>query len=149
MLVRSENRWLYRDVTRQTQNYSVWSAFELMLPLWWWPAHLSRDNLGGSATSLISLRDLQPISAKGFVNRFYLVLQNSKIQPVAEPPKLSRLKCADHHHKGNISSNALQTEQFLVCRVTSRYNHRFSDRKAYPARRRVQRYYNHNFTTHA
>ena len=30
--------------------------------------------------------------------------------PVAEPPKLSRLKCAGHHHKGNISSNALQTE---------------------------------------
>ena len=50
MLVRSENRWLYRDVTRQTKNCSVWSAFESMLPLWWWPAHLSRDNSGGSAT---------------------------------------------------------------------------------------------------
>ena len=50
MLVRSENRWLYRDVTRQTKNCSVWSAFKLMLPLWWWFAHLSRDNLGGSAT---------------------------------------------------------------------------------------------------
>ena len=49
-----------------------------------------------------------------------------------EPPKLSRLKCAGHHHKGNISSNALQTEQFLVCRVTSRYNHRFSDRTSIP-----------------
>ena len=35
---------------------------------------------------------------------------------VAEPPKLSRLKCAGHHHKGNTDSNALQTEQFLVCR---------------------------------
>ena len=34
--------------------------------------------------------------------------------------------------KGNISSNALQTEQFLVCRVTSRYNHRFSDRTSIP-----------------
>ena len=32
---------------------------------------------------------------------------------VAEPPKLSRLKCAGHHHKGNISLNALQTGQFL------------------------------------
>jgi len=51
---------------------------------------------------------------------------------VAEPPKLSRLKCAGHHHKGNTSSNALQTEQFLVCRVTSRYNHRFSDRTSIP-----------------
>ena len=51
---------------------------------------------------------------------------------VAEPPKLSRLKCAGHHHKGNISSNALQTEQFWVCRVTSRYNHRFSDRTSIP-----------------
>ena len=51
---------------------------------------------------------------------------------VAEPPKLSRLKCADHHHKGNISSNALQTEQFWVCRVTSRYNHRFLDRTSIP-----------------
>ena len=50
MLVRSKNRWLYRDVTRQTKNCSVWSAFELVLPLWWWPAHLSRDNSGGSAT---------------------------------------------------------------------------------------------------
>ena len=50
MLVRSENRWLYRDVTRQTKNCSVWSAFELVLPLWWWPAHLSRDNSVGSAT---------------------------------------------------------------------------------------------------
>ena len=47
---------------------------------------------------------------------------------MAEPPELSRLKCAGHHHKGNTGSNALQTEQFLVCRVTSRYNHRFSDR---------------------
>ena len=51
---------------------------------------------------------------------------------VAEPPELSRLKCASHHPKGNTSSNALQTEQFLVCRVTSRYNHRFSDRTSIP-----------------
>ena len=51
---------------------------------------------------------------------------------VAEPPELSRLKCAGYHHKGNTSSNALQTEQFLVCRVTSRYNHRFSDRTSIP-----------------
>src|SRR6185503_10461792 len=51
---------------------------------------------------------------------------------VAEPPKLSRLKCACHHHKSNISSNALQTEQFLVCRVTSQYNHRLSDRTSIP-----------------
>ena len=38
----------------------------------------------------------------------------SRIRPqgpgVAEPPKLARLKCAGHHYKGNISSNALQTE---------------------------------------
>src|SRR6185503_12905076 len=52
--------------------------------------------------------------------------------PVAEPPKLSRLKCVNHHHKGNIDTNVLQTEQFLVCRVTSRYNHRFSDRTSIP-----------------
>ena len=51
---------------------------------------------------------------------------------VAEPPELSRLKCAGHHHKGNTGSNALQMEQFLVCRVTSRYNHRFSDRTSIP-----------------
>ena len=51
MLVRSENRWLYRDVTRRTKNCSVWSAFELVLPLWWWPTHLSRHNSGGSATA--------------------------------------------------------------------------------------------------
>src|SRR6185312_6486025 len=49
-----------------------------------------------------------------------------------EPHELSRLKCAGHHHKGNTGSNALQTEQFLVCRVTSRYNHRFSDRTSIP-----------------
>ena len=54
------------------------------------------------------------------------------IADVAEPPELSRLKCAGHHHKGKTSSNALQTEQFLVCRVTSRYNHRFSDRTSIP-----------------
>ena len=53
-------------------------------------------------------------------------------QAVAEPPELSRLKCAGHHHKGNTSSNALQTEQLLVYRVTSRYNHRFSDRTSIP-----------------
>ena len=51
---------------------------------------------------------------------------------VAEPHELSRLKCAGHHHKGNTGSNALQTEQSLVCRVTSRYNHRFSDRTSIP-----------------
>src|SRR6185295_2983964 len=51
---------------------------------------------------------------------------------VAEPPELSRFKCAGHHHKGNTGSNALQMEQFLVCRVTSRYNHRFSDRTSIP-----------------
>ena len=51
---------------------------------------------------------------------------------VAEPPELSRLKCVGRHHKGNTSSNTLQTEQFLVCRVTSRYNHRFSDRTSIP-----------------
>ena len=38
---------------------------------------------------------------------------------VAEPPELSRLKCAGHHHKGNTSSYAFQMEQLLVCRVTS------------------------------
>src|SRR6185503_10247246 len=57
---------------------------------------------------------------------------NARILCVAEPPELSRLKCAGHHHKGNTSSNALQTEQFLVCRVTSRYNHRFSDQTSIP-----------------
>ena len=51
---------------------------------------------------------------------------------MAEPTELSRLKCAGHHHNGNTGSNALQTEQFLVCRVTSRYNHRFSDRTSIP-----------------
>src|SRR6185369_4316167 len=54
------------------------------------------------------------------------------IPAVAEPPELSRLKCVGHHHKGNTGSNTLQTEQFLVCRVTSRYNHRFSDRTSIP-----------------
>ena len=52
--------------------------------------------------------------------------------PVAEPPELSQLKCAGHHHKGNTDTNALQTEQFLVCRVTSRYSHRFSDQTSIP-----------------
>jgi len=56
----------------------------------------------------------------------------SDAEDAAEPPKLSRLKCAGHHHKGNISSNARQTEQFWVCRVTSRYNHRSSDRTSIP-----------------
>ena len=42
----------------------------------------------------------------------------------ARPPELSRLKCVGYHPKDNTGSNALQTEQFLVCRVTSRYNHR-------------------------
>ena len=51
---------------------------------------------------------------------------------MAEPPELSRVKCAGHHHKGNTDSNALQTEQFLVCRVTSRYNHWISDRTSIP-----------------
>ena len=62
------------------------------------------------------------------------LLQSPRFEPlcVAEPPKLSRLKCAGHHHKGNTSSNALQTEQSLVCRVTSRYSHRFSDRTSIP-----------------
>ena len=44
MIVQSENWWLYRDVTRQTNNCSVWSAFESVLTLWWWIAHLRRDN---------------------------------------------------------------------------------------------------------
>ena len=65
-------------------------------------------------------------------NRMYSRAQASPRVPVAEPPELSRLKCADHHHKGNTGSNALQTEQSLVCRVTSRYNHRFSDRTSIP-----------------
>ena len=33
---------------------------------------------------------------------------------VAEPPELSRLKCAGHHDKGNTDSNTLQTEQFFI-----------------------------------
>ena len=60
------------------------------------------------------------------------ILRQNRKGFVAEPPKLSRLKCASHHHKGNISLNSPQTEQFLVCRVTSRYNHRFSDRTSIP-----------------
>ena len=58
--------------------------------------------------------------------------RTSFAQSVAEPPELCRLKCVGHHHKGNTGSNALQTEQFLVCRVTSRYNHRISDRTSIP-----------------
>ena len=57
---------------------------------------------------------------------------HSQVLFVAEPPELSRLKCTGHHHKGNTDSNALQMEQFLVCRVTSQYNHRFSDRTSIP-----------------
>ena len=51
---------------------------------------------------------------------------------MAELPELFWLKCAGHYHKGNTDTNALQTEQFLVCRVTSRYNHRFSNRTSIP-----------------
>ena len=47
-------------------------------------------------------------------------MNSAALAAVAEPPELSRLKCAGHHHKGNTDTNALQTEQFLVCRVTSR-----------------------------
>ena len=66
---------------------------------------------------------------RSFLSMLYLrSASNHLLIIVAEPPELSRLKCAGHHHKGNTSSKALQTEQFLVCRVTSRYNHRFSDR---------------------
>ena len=57
MLVRSDNRWLYWDIIRQTKNCSVWSAFVSVLPLWWWPAHLSRDNSGGSATPTLGPAD--------------------------------------------------------------------------------------------
>ena len=67
------------------------------------------------------------------------------IPAVAEPPELSRLKCIGHHHKGNTGSNALQTEQFLVCRVTPDTTTGSRIEQAYPARRRVQRYYNHKF----
>ena len=52
--------------------------------------------------------------------KFCLMSLSGDTKTVAEPPELSRLKCADHHPKGNNGSNALQTEQFLVCRVTSR-----------------------------
>jgi hypothetical protein len=51
---------------------------------------------------------------------------------MAEPPELSRLKRAGHHHKDNTGSNALQMEQILICQVTSWYNHRFSDRTSIP-----------------
>ena len=54
------------------------------------------------------------------------------ILAVAEPPELSQLKCTGHHHKGNTDTNTLQTEQFLICQVTSWYNHRFSDRTSIP-----------------
>ena len=60
MLVRSEIRWLYRDVTRQTKNCSVWSVFESVLPLWWGPAHLSQDSSGGSATPGMLCTEEQP-----------------------------------------------------------------------------------------
>ena len=69
--------------------------------------------------------DLISRSAQGDVCSKYYILAAIN---VVEPPKLSRLKYAGHHHKGNTDSNTLQMEQFLVCQVTSRYNHRFSDR---------------------
>ena len=59
-------------------------------------------------------------------------LCSALIPAVAVPPKLIWLKCANHHPKGNPGYHALQTEQLLVCRVTSRYNHRFSDRTNIP-----------------
>ena len=67
------------------------------------------------------------------------------VPAVAEPPELFRLKCAGHHHKGNTHSNALQTEQFLVCRVTSRYNHWFSDRTSIPRTMASPEIFNHKF----
>ena len=69
----------------------------------------------------------------------------SEFETVVEPPELSRLKCAGHHQKGNTGSNALQTEQFLVCRVTSRYNHRISDRTSIPRTKASPEIFNHIF----
>ena len=65
-------------------------------------------------------------SSENLAERFLLAIY------VAEPPELSRLKCTGHHPKGNTGSNTIQTEQFLVCRVTSRYNHQISDRTSTP-----------------
>ena len=80
--------------------------------------------------------DLEIRDKKGADNCVVDHLSRIQIQgsdlPAAEPPKLSRLKCTGHHHKGNTDSNALQTKQFLVYRVMSRYNHRISDRTSIP-----------------
>ena len=84
-----------------------------------------------------SRTDLRLCSSPG-LQCLYAMANKIRFSPVrsmlavAEPPELSRLKCAGHHHKGNTGSNALQTEQFLICRVTSRYNHRFSDWTSIP-----------------
>ena len=100
-----------------------------------WPGRSGRtrslSSEGSSPRGLTGRPILGPISLLGLAPYKSGPLGTPSLFPhqraVAEPPELSRLKCAGHHQKGNTGSNALQTEQFLVCRVTSRYNHRFSD----------------------
>ena len=89
----------------------------------------SQDSMQWELVVLREIRDAAQEVAEAME-----ILEGNEGEPlsVAEPPELSRLKCAGHHHKGNTDSNALQTEQFLVCRVTSWYNHRISDRTSIP-----------------
>ena len=76
----------------------------------------SRDSMQQELIVLPEVRDVAQEVAEAME-----ILEGNEGEPlsVAEPPELSRLKCAGHHHKGKTDSNTLQTEQFLVCRVTS------------------------------
>jgi hypothetical protein len=61
-----------------------------------------------------------------------------KPQPVAEPPELFRLKCANDRCTTAISSTHFKQNNPLVCRVSARYNHGSTGSKqVYLARRRV------------
>ena len=72
--------------------------------------HVVGHNQRFSCIKFSFRRSTETISSH-FQEVLYVVgeLRNELIV-VAEPPKLSRLKCAGHRHKGNTSSNALQTE---------------------------------------
>jgi hypothetical protein len=62
----------------------------------------------------------------------------SKIDLVAEPPELFRLKCANDHRTTAINLTLFKRNSPLVCRVSTRYNHGSTGPKqVYLARRRV------------
>ena len=112
----SISNWLFKvfGLNQDEHEISVMAVVSRREPVFWELLPLQGMQNWRNYVNISSSRDLPLVL---FVQAFEKISFSTEAggdhegqgDIMAEPPELSRLKCAGHHHKGNTGSNALQT----------------------------------------